>query len=511
MSNNPELLQKLISLMQNDVAPGFFLNKSFDISKWAEKLLQDIEAKRSSITALTREKAIALGNNKLQFSSTKHESRINCLYRLLGLPSEIDLDNKLTLLDKSGKNITSKDALTKQLLQREYEQLILTFKTFLQSNSLEDLNKQIDSVEESDKKLIAELFDPNIINENRLFPIAQFSKIQSVVEPANKIAPAFASMSERFVNETLMQPPFLESVITIRLLQQSGGAKINTQGAVEDIIIQSLGFALAEIAKQYHRNQADAERHLADGIATIRPKVQGVNSPLIKAGDISAGNRENDNIKTEIDIRNNYTSTQAALYEAAISLLPIENDVIPIDINLNNVAFKARSIKDNALTASFIEIINANVDALQRITNDNKKIIQKRQLSQDKLTAEIGSSIGELGGISLAEIVIIIASLFVLDEQDLVGLLSKSRFDQLVGSSNNNTSTNTSTTSGGTTSSTNETNTQKTINIFEILKQFKDDGKNKRTDTTAAVKILQDVIKTLYIAFKTQLAHAHKL
>lgn len=497
--------------MNQDHPPAFFLNKQFDIYKWAQALFQDIENKRSSLTAITRSQAQQLGQNNLQFSAVKHESRINALYRLIGLPTELDLNDNINLLDANGVIISSKNDLQKKLLDREYEQLRFTFKQFLQSNSLQELNAQIESTQAQDQQLIAELFDPNYLQKHttRLFPVVQYNQIQNVVETTNRIAPAFASTEERYVGALLMQPPFLESVITIRLLPQSGGSQVNTQGAVEDVIIQSLGYALGELAKQYHRNQAEAEKHLLDGIALIREKIGGVSSAAIKKADLNANTRENDGITTADDIRSNYTKTQINLYEAIIGLLPLENDIIPIGTDINGTPFQSRNIKDNALTASFAEIVKSNLDALQRAQQENKKIMQKRQLVQDKLTAELGSAIGEIGGISLAEIIIVIASLFVLNEEDLVGLISKSRFEQLVAASNSNTSASSPNINDAGQAGT----AQKQINIFDILKQFQTGGNGiaKRTETTVAVQKLQDTIKSLYDAFVKQLAQAHML
>ncbi len=507
MASNTKLLQALLTIMQQDHPPAFFLNKQFDIYKFAQNLFQDVENKRSSVTALTRGQAQQLGKNNLQFSNVKHESRINTLYRLIGLPSELSFDKSFSLLDAHGGKITKKEDLTKNLLQREFEQLQLTFKQFLEANTLQELNTKLDSTQAQEQQLIAELFDPHRININRLFPIVQFGQIQSVVEPKSRISPSFASTDERYVNEILTQPPFLESVITIRLLQQSGGAQVNTQGAVEDIILESLGYALGELVKQYHRNQAEAEEHLKAGIALIRNKVAGVNSPALKKPDLNANTRENDGITTELDIRAKYTQDQLKIYDAVISLLPTENDVIPIGTSIGNTPFQSRSIKENALTQSFLSIINANLDAIQRSITDTKKVMQKRQLTQDKLTAELNSSIGQIGGISLAEIIIVISALFVMDEQDLVGLVSDNRFNQLVGATNNNTTASSSTvSSGGTTNA-----PQKDINIFDILKQF--DGRNgvKRTPTVTAVQVLQDIVKAIYDAFVKQLGKAHEL
>lgn len=501
MAATPRLLQRFIDLMRKEQPPSFMLNKSFDVATFAQSLLKDIEDKRSSITAITREQAKQLGQENLKFSSSKHESRINAFYRLLGLPTELDLSGEFELKDSSDNKIKTRKDLIKVLLQREYEQLILTFKQFLQSNSLEDLNKQLDGIQAKEQQLIAELFDPNHINTSRLFPMIQFSQIQNIVENTNRISPSFASIQERYVNETLTKPPFLESVITIRLLPQSGGSKINTQGAVEDAVLQSLGFALGELVKQYQRNQSEAEKHLLDGIATIRSKVPGINSPIVKSGDINANQRENDGITVPHDIRSTYTQQQIDLYAAVISLVPLENDIIPTGLNIQDTPFQSRNIKENALTGSFLDIIRSNIDALNRIQQENRRVFQKRQLIQDKLTAELGSSIGEIGGISLAEILIVIAALFVLDEEDLIGLLSKSRFDQIISASNNNTST-----SSRSQNSAGQPDTaQKQINIFDILAQFKD----SRTNTTMATKILQDVVKAIYNEFLIELGHAH--
>jgi hypothetical protein len=501
MSTNPTLLQTLLTIMHQDHPSGFFLNKQFDVYSWAQKLFNEIENKRSAVTAITREHAKLFQNN-LKFSPIKHESRINTLYRLIGLPTEIDvIESPFTFSDANGNNIVNNTQLEEALLQREYEQLQLTFKQFLESNSVNELNAQINSTEAQDRQLIAQLFDPNYLRKNisRLFPIIQYSRIKDIVEAKNRIAPAFASIEERYVNEGLTSASFLESVITIRLLPQSGGSLINTQGAVEDIIIQSLGYSLGELAKQYHRNQVDAEKLLLDGIAKIRDKFNGANSASLKKADIDANTREPDGITTEGDIRSQYTQAQITLYEAAISLLPLENDIIPIGNNIGDTPFKSRNIKDNALTASFIEIINSNLAAFQRIIQENKKTLQKRQLVQDKLQAEVEFLVGSIGGISMAEIIIVLSALFVMDEQDLVGLIPKSRFDQIIAASNNNTTTSSSSIQNST--------AQKQLNIFDILKQFKD----SRTITSKAVQILQETVKQIYVSFVDKLGTSHNI
>ncbi len=503
------LLQTLITVMKEDGPPAFFLNKQFDVYGFAQKLFKEIEAKRSSVTALTKAQAKAIGPSNLQFSNVKHESRINALYRLIGLPTNSDLDNNFSLMDEFGNNIANKQDLEKKLLQREYDQLRLTFKAYLSSNSLKDLNTKIDSTQSDVSSLIAQLFDPQNLKKHttRLFPMVQYDKIQNVVESGNRISSSFASNDERYVRGALIPPPFLESVITIRLLQQSGGVKVNTQGAVEDAILQSLGYALSEIAKQYHRNQSEAEKSLIDGIALIRDKVNGVDSAAVKKGELEANTREPDNITTEIDIRSKYTQDQLKLYDAVISLLPTENDVIPIGTSINGTPFQSRNIKENALTNSFLSIVNSNIDAIQRSITNTNKVMQKRQLTQDKLTAELNSIIGDIGSISLAEIIIVLSSLFVLNEQDLVGLLSEARFNQLISATNNNTSTSSSAIS----SDGNADSGQKQINIFEQLKKFKSSTSTPRTSTTKAVLALQTIVKMLYDAFVVQLSTSHIL
>ena len=525
MPSNSTLLQTFLTVMKEDQPVSYFLNKQFDIYEFAKNLYREVEEKRSSVTAITREQANQLKNNNLQFSTTKHESRINCLYRMIGLPTELSLDNNFALSDDNGKNITNKDDLTKKLVQREFSQLLQTTKEFSQGNNDQALNAQLNSTQDQAIKVIAQLFDPHYLQKhtNRLFPIVQFSQVQNVVELTNRIAPAFASTSERYVNKTLMQPPFLETVISIRLLPQSGGDQLNTQGVVERIILKSLAFGLKELARRYHDNQTEAEKHLIDGIAFIRNKVTGVNSSLVKQADLNANTREPNSPQTQGDTVSKNQQTQNEIYEAAVSLLPTENDIIPTGIQIDDVPFQTRSIKNNALTQSFATILKVNTDALQRAIDESGKVIKKRQLTQDRLTAEINSIIGELNGVSLAEILIVISALFVMDEQDLMGLISKSRFDQIIAATNNNSSTFASSiaatsaasalgagpagVAAASTTSISTDSAQKQLNIFDILKQFR----NSRTNTTAAVKILQDTVKTIYDAYVAQLAKAHQL
>lgn len=521
MAIKNELLQNLINIMSQDNPPAFFLNKGPDISKFALHLFNEIEKKRSYVTAITRE---ALGDTdlsaKLQFSNIKHESRINALYRLIGLPTEADIvEDNFSILNANKMEIKNRDDLSKYLASRELEQLTITFNEYLKSNTVEDFNKQINIAEDSIGDVIYGLFDPNVINPNRLFPVVQFSKIQNIVETANKISSVFASVSERYINGKLTTPPFLESVIVIRLLKQSGGTDINTQGAVEDIILQSLGFALGNLSKQYNSNQQKAEALLKDGIAFLRGRVVQASSPFLKQANINANTRQDDGNKTEADVRSGYTQQQLKLYEAVINLLPIDNDIIPIGTNIDDKPTDARGIKENALTGSFLSIINDNLGAIQRSIETTKKVMKKRQLTQDKLEGELGAAIGQIGGISLAEIIIVIASLFVLDENDLVGLIPRERFNELIINSAT-TSGNDQAAAGATTGASSAVGTdsssinndsnnskEKQINIFDTLKQFKD----SRHSTLESIKTLQDTIGTLYEAFKKKLAASHEL
>ena len=80
-------------------------------------------------------------------------------------------------------------------------------------------------------------------------------------------------------------------------------------------------------------------------------------------------------------------------------------------------------------------------------------------------------------------------------------MIPKSRFDQLINASNNNTSTSNSSI---TTSAESDT-AQKQLNIFDILKQFQ----SNRTDTTGAVQTLQKIIQSIYDAFVVQLSTSH--
>lgn len=510
-----KLLAPFITILQNDNQPAFMLNKQFDVSKFAQSLFHQIEEKRSAVTALAKSdaSAIAFANN-LKYSSVKHESRINTLYRLIGLPSDDNVkDGDIGLVDAEGKSILSKKDLRKYLASREFEQLQITFQTFLQANTQEDLNTQLASSQKQLLQLIAQLFDPNPTTVTRLFPAIQFAAVKTLVEPKFRIAPIFATTDERYINETPLTSPFLESVIIIRLLPQSGqsgagttGTNINTQGAVEDIIIQSLAFSLAELAKQYHRNQAEAEDHLKNGIALIREKPPGVSSSEVKAANINAGTRQNDGITTESDIRSKYSLDQVNLYSAIISLLPLQNDIIPTGIDIDGDPLQTRNLKDNALTSAFLDIVTANAAALQRSIDESKKVVKKRQVLQDKLTAELGSLIGEIGGISMAEILIVISALFIMDEEDLVGLIPKSRFDQVIANADQTQTQSSQINDDGSPGTPN-----KLINIFEVLKEFDTDSETPRTDTNTALVVLQDIIEEIYLAFAVELSKAHKV
>lgn len=500
LSKFQDLLNADFNQSTDNTSVSSLLNKQIDGLKIAQTLFQDIEGKRSSATALSRNDANTLKGNT-QLTSIRHESRINTLYRLIGIPSEINLEGgqSINFIDNFGQPITSTAALSKTLLSREFEQLSIYLNNLrVQASSTSDYNKALDQAQAQGLQLIGDLFDPTKIKTTRLFPAIQFSAIAAVVETANRIAPVFASTNEKYLNGKLLPSPFLESVITIRLLPQSGGTAINTTGAVEDVIIASLAYTLVDIARKFNINQSNAEKMIVDGIATIRsaPPTGISNTALAKSGDANAGERETNSPKVELDIQQQNLQDQITLYGDITALLPLENDVIPTAGNLSGTPITSTNIKDNALTGSFLGLINFNLDAVNRINQQNSATLKKRQLVQDKLTAEIGSIIQNVGGISIAEIIIVLSALFILDEQDLMGLIPLTRFNQITAQTN---TTQTSTNANST--------PQRQINIFSVLQQYKE----SRHNTNLALKNFQDLIQQIYNSFTDLLKKSHSI
>lgn len=487
---------KLLQLYKNKLKGSVVFNLQKDTLSMSESLFKQIEERRGRVTTFSPNSTEET-QPVLKVSANKQESRINALYRLIGLPGDTDLSDEaydksgVKLINSQGSTLSDVETLRKDLLQREFRQ----FSSFLQVKG--DKEAQVDATEERLRSSLA-LFNPqNIIKrKNHLLPPVQLTEINYLTDPSGKIAPLFATKIEKTIDSIMIPGSFLETVLMIRLLPQSGlGDAQENFGAVEELLLDTLAISLKHIVLSYTKNQTAAEKLIVDGIMKIRD-MSNVNNPLHKKGDSQAGSRDPqsspNSAAAKLDKNSNSLSK---IYDSIVSLLPTTKNLAAAysstgaNVQVNNIA-------DNALTGPFLDFIKLNNNAVSKIQNETKETLKKRQAVQDNLTAEIMSLLGrpEFGDVSMSDVLIVITALFILDEPDLVGLIPTRRFKQLAQRANNRDDSNP---------------------MWQILKEYDVDDPGMmtvgtKTNMPLALSRLSSLIVQLYEVFADELSSKYK-
>ena len=287
----------------------------------------------------------------------------------------------------------------------------------------------------------------------QLFPL--IPSYQKILPLANNIARPFTlAVSERRIDrDTVLRKPFLEQVIRTRFVVY-GSAQKDREKATERDITESLtqflgqdifskafpkGLPQVNIVEEFVINKfLDAIRSLARRwskmnqtqrvkllreirpIITIKTSSARI-SPFGKRIEISSsieGTKDGNKI--------NFLNVLIAEEEALISLLPTdENEETKPKESVT------KNITPGALQNSFTELLQYNLNRNKEEKTALEAKIKKNINSLEKLRLEIDMMTGEFTGLSVADVVIVIAALFIMDRNKLLNLLDKYTVDYM--------------------------------------------------------------------------------
>lgn len=449
--------------------------KTFNVIEFAIKIMEEIEKVRSfeKVPDLDLEEGTKLPT----------ETRLNAFFRLLGMPyflSEITQDGVENLFLNSGFSKTVRSKIANKTFDNGTINYTnsnnTTDKLFIilsdRSSRLKAIEQQIGSNEMNEKmekaiqnplKIIPN-FDGEYLPEidsnrrevfKKLFPIIPSFPIYNKILPLeNDIARPFTtSERERKVDRgIILRKPFLEEVIRIRFIEYDSandekdnkteeditGSIKNVIGEeefkqifgsttklfskvnlIETFIIDKFLSAIKNLAREWVNINKQRIRLLREIKPTIAIKTGSARNMFGKRIEISSD--YSGTIDGEKLIKINRLISRD---EAILSLLPVDRNSEVRQSSTSNTT-------NSALQSSFTDLLTYGLERNRDAKKELISSIRKKINALEKVRLRLDLMTGEFSGISLPDIIIVLAALFVVDRTQLLNILDKYVIDDM--------------------------------------------------------------------------------
>lgn len=440
---------------------------TFDVIKLAREILSEVDAVRAYEEDVDE--------NTGKGYARPSESRLNALFRLIGLPMFVNLSLKQGSA-KPPKNLggdrymtpgfdkhfqqklsdyTITDALELDFILISREAKLLSRESFIGTS---ELNRSM-TLALTDPIPIA----PNVMgpdhhdafvgkdqNSRRstykaLFPM--ITRYTNVTPKINQTARPFLLDARRAIisRQDTLNKPFIETVARIRLSLGAGTksdddrkSEFNTQIAervgqeyanlllktvgqtniLEEMIISRMTASIEQLAKRWIKIRTEQERIARDLPFIISIKSSSSrDNPLGKRAAVSA------NVEIKKDHkwgkRLDIIQKNIAKFDSIISLMPTEDSSNPSATGTP----QPKNIPKSALLNPFTSLLNNELESYKKHEATIKKIIVEEQQKADKLRLESEMMTGEFTGISVPDVLATIMGLFLISQNDLIALL----------------------------------------------------------------------------------------
>ena len=294
----------------------------------------------------------------------------------------------------------------------------------------------------------------------QLFPLITYYR--EIWPKENELAIPFTSKENRKINNTTeLQRPFIETVARIRLVTEENANSEDEKNRQENQL-QSLKNNLANsdyekiVSKFQSLKAADvlelfiinkiflSIEQLANKWVEIRKKQQlaakqdifdilikttsSKSSPLGKRISVSTDltlRKEGSDVGNRIA----FLKKREAEEEAILSLLPSDIEVDKDDIRPKTAITSNTAL--GSLLNEFTDILSYNLEQIRKEIQREEAIIKKNIQGVEQLRLEVDMMTGEFSGLSIPDIVAVVAGLFLITKQDLIALLDKETVDAM--------------------------------------------------------------------------------
>ncbi len=440
-----------------------------DILGFAKNLLLEVDSIRSYVPMV--------GDDSQPADARPSESRANAFFRLVGLPMVVSIspknDKDKTTTKASQRVMTpgflqggqpeglvanSKDA--KMADPRTGQSVALNTLLKDRESKTLDLEKQI-GMPERDKRRAKAFYSPmdlqlDVDTEDSNKSIV-FKRISPFIVSYAPIYPGHNELSKPFLadpesgrpppSSTPIRRPFIETAIRIRLailgggnqaqedylagvranmeqLSQTAASLVPTESSLYEafIIDQMLG-AIDQFADLWVNLQRRRERITTDSSILLKPKTSSAKANAFgKQGNFSLDLEVSD--QSELGQRRSTLNRSIAVSEAMLRLLPTE-DIVSLS------GEKTKNIMPNALTNPFVTMLRQPIEQQRKKLAQTSAQLDAITQQADRLRLETEMMTGEFSGLSMPDAVFTILGLFLIDPNDLVGLLDQETLDEM--------------------------------------------------------------------------------
>jgi hypothetical protein len=437
-----------------------------DIAKFARDVMSEVDGVRSYLPAV--------GDDSQQADNRPTESRVNAFFRLIGLPMVVSISP----MDEKDKSATkaSQQTLTPGFAMGDEPPGIIedsgdaklpdpvTGNETPLSDLLADREEMLLDLErkigtpEIDQRRVDSFYNPLAL----ALDVGTSKRVSPFVVSYRRIYPAQNELSKPFLadpedgrtplDSSPIRRPFVETVVRIRVNALEGGnqqqqdylagararmrqlsstaadALPTEASAYEAFIIDQMLGSINQFADAWVKLQRRRERIATDESIVLKPKTSSAKAnPFGKQG----------NVATTVEFTNTSNTGQPnlgrriadlnrsiAVDEALISLLPTQD--------LASLAGdEVKNVMPNALTNPFVAMLRQPIDWQRKKLAEVNTQVDAIAQQADRLRLELEAMTGEFSGLSLPDVAFTILALFLIDKDNLFGLLDQSTKDQM--------------------------------------------------------------------------------
>lgn len=454
---------------------------NFDVIGFAKNILSEVDA----IRAFSK-----TSDDKTEGQVQTHiESRINAFFRLIGLPMFVEVKPKNERNAEAKAEGFSGEQILTPGFSRTVSPKLDSLYNVINSTKIE-ISKEAQSREsyllkiennigtqEINDNMLEALKTPiplqaNVVGmvgesgrtvQKKLKPLVTVHLTDGVLPRRNELARPFLSEKDddKIDSDTVLTKPFIETVIRIRLVESGGGGDTANREKITDFqnsirealgqdkngddifdqvfsnydkafsetdvreafILTKLLGALQLLANKWV-NVKNKQTRLASEIeSNILIKTSSAkSSPFGRRASISTTLSDDSTLSKQIK----HESEKIAVEESYLSLLTSDNVAKPSAITPKVAATK--NVAASALNQPFTEIMNNDLTQFKKNLTNFNRTKKKKAAELDKLRIELEMMTGEFTGLSIPDVIITMTALFLITDNDLLGLLdSKTR------------------------------------------------------------------------------------
>ncbi len=362
------------------------------------------------------------------------ESRINALYRAIGLPAVIIKDSKMQSAN-NGNTFDVKE-LQYEIFQSDFDQRQFGFRTAITEEEISNflnfndsnLSDGIQTTQNGQEQLPIRI-------RGSLFPMVVDGEIE-IFPQEKRVANAFEADSDLEIGANIYRRPLIESIILIRLksqglqdtnLQQKvsqdyGIDSVQQLQKIASMIISTTDSAFITIARLLDETIININKAKINTSIDFVPIISNIAQQSIERSDKSKKIGQYD--------------LQKALQEDHLRIKQAVLTVLEYDDTFQKETKASRNVKGAILASNLLSLLNSgdndNVDSkIQKDIDDTDRALKKYEADIKEGIMLLDLFFGTFSGLSGVDILVVFKALFAIPMNNLIGLLNDKAIQNL--------------------------------------------------------------------------------